>query len=572
MKQILKKAGIAFAPSLLLTFMIFLFGPSEIFFSNVSQFEFKFGEFAGWAVLLMIVAAVVLAAIATLLSRVSEKIYNIFPAVILAMGVLGYIQVMFLNKNLDLLGQNPDGYSADIGRGIFNLVIWIVGIGIFVFLAVKKSEISKKVCLYLASFLILIQAAGLISLIVQADETAYKRPADRWFLSGEDQLAVSPKNNVIVIVLDYFSNQYIEPTLAKYPDTLDCVHDFTYYDNDECVYFATFPSMLHMLTGAHVDNTVTINEWTRSVWEDPATINLFDTIHDLDYKLNIYTPGSDIYRGDNDVRILEGKIDNVTNDATAVIVDTKLLMTTVSKMSLYRMAPELFKNCFYTSFSEYTDIVSDANVEKAHNNYDFYARLKEEGVHLSDDDKNYYIIQHLEGDHERTTGADGWEAHDVTLEENSRGAFRVVEEYLDQLKAVGKYDDSTIIITADHGSPDEPQVIFFMKRPGESHDAVVYNHAPISHCDLLPTLINAMGGDGSIYGEDISDIPDVPRDRIYWICRFDDRYPYIPIYTGDKEGMANCLYGYFYTGDFDDLKKKLEGEPDAVLPLIDTFF
>lgn len=39
----------------------------------------------------------------------------------------------------------------------------------------------------------------------------------------------------------------------------------------------------------------------------------------------------------------------------------------------------------------------------------------------------------------------------------------MLEAYLNELKTLGVYDDSTIIITSDHGDVEYPQIIFFIK-------------------------------------------------------------------------------------------------------------
>lgn len=569
--RFIKKWGIAFLPCLLLSFMLLVFGPSEIFFSNVSQFEFKFEEFIWIAAGLMAASSIVVSLIIALLPK---KIYYVLMASVLSVGVLGYCQVMFLNKNLDLLGQNPNGYSATTGLLVVNTIIWIVVIGLCVFFAIKKSELFAKVCAGASVILILVQIVAFVSLIIGAGEEAYKRPETSWFITGKEQLMASTDENVIVIVLDYFSNEYLEPTLEKYPDALDGLHDFTYYNNTDCTYFGTFPSMLHMLTGAHVDNTVSINDWTKTVIEDPNYRRIFDTIHDKGYKINVFTTSSDIYRAGNDPVILNGLFDNLTNEGEDVTVNQKLLIKTVTKMSTFRMSPEILKNLFYTQFSEYESIVQQSSNPIRHGNADFLEGLKEEGLRAVGESK-YFMIQHLEGDHERKSNADGTvnEDNDSSLEDNSKGCLVAVNEYLNQLKKIGAYDNSTIIITSDHGSPTEPQVIFFMKKPGETHEEIITTDAPISHCDLLPTIIDGVGADGHEFGTPVTDYKDGDkRDRIFWLCTYDEQFPYINNFSGDKEAAANCMYGYYYNGDYRTLKEKLNGNPDAILPLVDSFF
>ena len=269
MKKIIKeKIIIAFLINFLLAFMLLIFGPSEIFFSNVTEFEFVYGEFAGYMTLFAVAGTIVFTLIFSVLP---DKAYRAVMSVIFAFSVGGYIQVMFLNKNLDLLGVNPEGYKVGTGQSVGNLIVWLVIIVGVIVLAFWKSEIWKKTVMYLSVFLLLIQAVALVSLTVSAREEAYVYPEGKWHLSGENQYTVSADKNVIVIILDYFSNQYIEPLLTAYPDAVDFLHDFTYYNNMDCVYFGTFPSLPHMLTGQEVDMDVGINEWCENIWNNEST-------------------------------------------------------------------------------------------------------------------------------------------------------------------------------------------------------------------------------------------------------------------------------------------------------------
>jgi arylsulfatase A-like enzyme len=64
------------------------------------------------------------------------------------------------------------------------------------------------------------------------------------------------------------------------------------------------------------------------------------------------------------------------------------------------------------------------------------------------------------------------------------------------LKELGKYDDATIIITADHGSRDDSNVtypILFVKEAGENSNQMKESTAPVCHADLIPTIEKAAG-------------------------------------------------------------------------------
>ncbi|MBQ9334495.1 MAG: hypothetical protein IJS12_09200 [Lachnospiraceae bacterium] len=570
LKKLLKKSIFALFPVLAFCYMIFVFGPTEVFFVNHSEFEFIFKEFFG----LMVTVCLIVTLIFTfLLALLPEKIMRILCAVISAVDVAGYIQVMFLNKNLDLLGQNPDGYKADPHASVTGLIVWLALIALMVVVAIVPRNTSvHKIIPGIPAFLLAIQLVAIVSLITGGEETCFERDPGEWYMSGEKQMMVSEGDNVMVFILDYFSNTYIDTMLAEYPGALDYLHDFTYYDNDECVYMGTIPSIAHMLSGSEVDASQPMDEWFHDIWFTEKASKFFETVHSHDYEINVYTPDGKILRGNNDVRILEGMFDNLTNQGQEPVIDKKLMISTMSKCSSYRFAPEILKPMFYTGYEEYVNIVKYKNTNREHTLFDFYDRMMRDGVTVDPDSRhNLCAIQHLNGAHSWDVGADCRQKDNATLAETCMGNMTLMEEYLNQLKAIDKYDDSTIIITSDHGSDEEPQVIFFIKYPGETHDQMQVNHAPISHCELLPTIVQAVGGDSSYFGPRIDEIPeDEPRARSYYWHTEDMAYPKVMnIFTGSQAYM-NVYYRFDYTGDFDDLRESIASGPDEIIPMYDS--
>ena len=123
MKEKRKKAGGAFLISFLCTFMLLIFGPTEIFFANESEFDFIYGDFIGY----FVIAAVLGAGLMTLVAMfLPDVLYKGMLSIVFGISIAGYLQVMFLNKDLDLLGVNPEGYQVDWGKATGNLMIWIV--------------------------------------------------------------------------------------------------------------------------------------------------------------------------------------------------------------------------------------------------------------------------------------------------------------------------------------------------------------------------------------------------------------------------------------------------------------
>ena len=115
------------------------------------------------------------------------------------------------------------------------------------------------------------------------------------------------------------------------------------------------------------------------------------------------------------------------------------------------------------------------------------------------------------------------------MESQAKGSLKVVYAYMEQLRALGRYDEATIIITADHGQgnilgterysgqPDRTsRTLFLVKKPGEIHESMVISEAPVSQAELVPSILDAFGLEYAAYGRTFEEIPaDEERVRKY---------------------------------------------------------
>lgn len=570
-KQKLMRFATAFVVVFLLAFMLLMFGPAEIYFGNLNEFEFLFVHFFPW---LTGLAVLISALVSLLLCFVPETVRRVVLSLVAGVSLAGYLQVMFLNGQLDLLGVNPDGYETRGGAaGVRDLLVWIVVIAAILALAFLKKDVWGKVVTGLSAFLLTIQAVALVSLLLTAEQKAFRYPETNWHLTGKDQFTVSADQNVIVLILDYFSNDYVEPMLEAYPDALDCLRDFTYYDNTDCVYFGTFPSLTHMMTGVLPEPELLINDWCEKAWTNETTSDYFEQLHAAGYVTGFYTTDKNLLLGMNDVSMLEGRFDNITNDAENVDVFYRLLLRTMTRMSCYRMAPEVCKPPFYANLEEWYDIVRRTDDPIAHHNYEFYDGLKGKGLTLDGENKRL-MVQHLIGAHLYLNDETAAYKEDASLAETCRGCLYLVEEFLAQLKALGVYDKATVIITSDHGGGRDSQVIFFVKEPGETHDAVQTDHSPLTHHELMPTIADSCGLDATPYGETIRDYSGVTdRERTVYVRWYDGAYPEVKkYYGGDGYGAENVYYGFTYRGDRQELYKVFDRGPTVIVPMTDSYF
>lgn len=560
-------------PVFCILYMLLIFGPSEIFFSNLPEFDFAYQQLFIIAILEVISLTALFTVIISLIKniRVRNAILGMAMGIMLAI----YIQVMFLNKDLDLLGLNPEGYHPGMNTCILNLLIWLILVIACLIASICIRRGFSEIVFYVSLFLILIQTAGLVQLIITADHKAYEVKSfhdEEWTLSGRRQMEIGSEDNVIVLSLDFFSNQYVEPMLEQYPDALDALKDFTYYDNEDCVYFGTFPSIAHMMTGCEVEPDKPINQWMKDIWEYDNTKRFYKEAHDSGYTVLFHEEVPRVYIGDNDIQTLDGIFDNVVKEPFEERINNTKLTNMMYRMSMFRAAPYIFKGVLYRTSPTFNVLDKiDGGYGLCCENYDYYNRLLDEGLHFGDS-KKCFTFSHLTGAHDYTTSDKCQYKSDSTKVETCRGCMVLVEEYLHQLKELGKYDDATIIVTTDHGGFEDPQAIFFIKKPNEKHDKYQVSHKPISHCEFLPTIASAMGLKGD-YGDTIDDISETAsRKRTCWNRTFDENYPVVPYYDSTRDGRVNVYYCYDYETDYEELYEKIKNGPDRIIPMVDSMY
>ena len=182
------------------------------------------------------------------------------------------------------------------------------------------------------------------------------------------------------------------------------------------------------------------------------------------------------------------------------------------------------------------------------------------------DGREYDVVYYPAGLDRGRWGTDDW----VVAQANQRHlvqtqlADRLLTQLLDRLKSTGVYEDSLLIVLADHGgslSPGESMrlispntfgeiaaVPFFVKMPGQTAPGV--SDLPVELVDLLPTVLDAIGATppAGMDGRSVFDKNLEPRTtkRFFWP-------------PGELEFPANG----FEKWEFVDRKNELFSRSDA---------
>jgi len=477
-----------------------------------------------------------------------------------------------LNRELDLIGATAEGYVPETGKVVVNAVIWLVILVGMFWIAYAKKVNEKKAFGAVSAILLAVQVVAFGSLFLTADETAFEYPEGELCLDMAEQFTFSSDENIIMLMFDNVANVWLDDAREEYPDIFDSVKDFTYFTNADCNYYGTFPSVVHTLTGNPVDFELSVNEYMQKCWDNPYTNAYYEALAEHGYKVNAFIYQKEIIAAGNSLEITNGKLANVIESNARKEIDYPLLYQTLLQMSCYRYMPDGIKPSFDVNSEQYARIISYPENTIAYSNVDFYHSLLEDGIELNDE-SNYVVFNHLSGCHEFINDENCERVQNPSRAQSIRGLFTLVEEYLEQLKAAGVYDNSTIIIFTDHGASFNAQPMFLIKRKNETHDVMQESKAPITYENIIPTLIDEIGGDGTEFGRSIySYAEDEVRERVFYDREFHPDFPSVASYTGLKNGAANIWKRYVYTGDRTTIAELYDAYWYEAIPMVDCYY
>lgn len=500
-----------------LLFFFWIFIPTEIYVNNYLELEASYFVFIRPLIFCFFFSLI---CIFTLFLGTARKF--LIRVFFYACEIGAYVQYLFFNKHLSIL--NGLDYNINVFVACANIAVWIFII-IVIFIFEKKNNAVHIVI----SFIFGIQLLTTIYLIVFA-------PAEIWnnrssYEMADKQYMVAKEKNTVVFVLDAVDNHYIKELLASNDEVFDYYNDFTLYTNTCSVFDVTLRSMPQMFSGSDYSGKM-------------IDYSLFyDRLHDNDYEIRFYNYEED--RGDINLYKYLDNYRTILADDESFFINHYKIVKYSGKLSFYIMLPDILKNIMKPSDINFKNVITiksgDYTSTVDYGNRDFDEKLM---LTIDDDYKNAFIMQHIEGAH--------WPCQDYVGE--TKYCLQIVNKYMQQLKDYGLYDDSTIIITSDHGWQDDGDYppyptagtpMFMIKSPGSCNENILINDAPIYHTDFLSTiLINAglydFEEDKNIFGPSIYDYEGKQRTRI-WVNRSDEKYYKYCVYT--------------YTGDTAELEK-----------------
>jgi hypothetical protein len=483
----------AICVSIAFAFTFIVFGIYELYMLNIESFNFPLNLLFPYVLLLGASVAILLTIVLVLFrGRLFTTLISLVFGVLLA----GYIQGNFLNRGLGILTGDQIDWSTQARSFLGNTIIWFAIVSVPFLLKALKKKVWSVTIKTVSCLLVIVQIVSMIA--IYSSELLTPKPSNRYLsMKGIDEIA--KEKNFIVFTIDRLDNTYIRTIRKGDPSFFDRLDGFTQFTNNMSLYSQTFPSVANMFTGElHLFDRPQ-REYLKKTWTESTFI---PKLRSQQYASYFYMEPGYTFRDASD---LEHIADNVVENE--IRIRTRDALMQFVRLSAFRYGPLFAKPFCWTSTDRFGRLVQLESIEEyppyLTDDLQYYKQLKRNRIRIGDHEMKFAYI-HLHGSHtpyvmneKAEPAAPGTSSAII----QTKGCFHIVYEYLDQLKRLGMYENSTIIILGDHGArkndtkPLEHAIVtaLFVKPSGKAGTPLALNSAPVSTDHFRPFIYSEAG-------------------------------------------------------------------------------
>ena len=569
-------------------FSVFFFSPMEIVMNNRQDFTVNASDILKPMLLLSFAVTAGLSAVILAALTISDKLFFVLSRLVMGVTLALYFQAMFLNGGMKTL--TGDGlYKVSAVESVLNmisfaaLVILPLAVNILYRDLKKRKGLQKEngflkvLPAYLCGALIVMQGFGFSDTYRKTSAADAEKTYDK-ALSYIPFTSFSKENNVVLFLVDRFDSKWCDELLESYPELYDKLSGFTFYQNNISHYSNTFPSVPSMFTGLYYDNykgdQTSKKDYLTDAWNRTT---LFDTLTENGIKVNL---SIDSFSTVLDYSQLEGRCSNLYTDRDPIVgfncFGSKGILNVMSKLSMGRLAPYCLKSFFAgdlgsdlsEGFVNYDQDIVESVIPSAlgvGSDKSFYSFVGSHSFN-ADSDSPVFDFIHLNGAHtkdeEISAFCESNAGKETDIYTTTRGELEIVFRCLDKMKEIGVYDNTTVIIFADHGRVNleldvdgkdhmehENVSTLMIKPAGASSEPLKLDpESELTNDYMSASVLEYFGIDHSSLGYSFSDIVDggLHIDRIFNPFRW-RRY-----------NDFNALNKYRVTGDARDFSNWTE--------------
>lgn len=524
------------------SFMFFVYAPLEVYLGNTTEFWFDITNLGPIVMICFLIACVLLIFVQELLYKflypknknTKRAFYIIYTAMLLIFVGL-YIQGNYIPRDYGVLDGSTIDWKAYTSFGIASIVLWLAIAFVGVILWIKCRKWIFKIGQGVSTVIFIMLTGALISLVWKAEDIVDN---SRIIVTDEGKWTLSENKNIYVLVLDTFDAEYLRILLEENEEQYsEMLEDFTFYSNAVGGYPTTKGAIPLILTGKWYENDIPFKEYVNG-----NGLELFETLKENNYSVGVYTNPLFINKGEKDYyqNVYSGKY------KAKEPVDFAILLY---KLIAFEYLPHQFKSAFWVNTNDFESLKAlEGEGIKANSVSDeeFYKIMCSDGFQLTSETNCFRFI-HLWGMHPpyafgENVVEDGGE---YTYLDAAKGSMNEVKALIANLKESGVYNNTAIMILADHGGGDLASELncnpLLLVKGFDEHHGFIVSEKPISGEDIYPTLLSWAGEEEE--DNAVWNIPDKERERrfLYYIWDNATGSAYLPI-----------MHEYSITGNVSD--------------------
>lgn len=499
-------------------FTIGIYAPLEMYLMNIDEFWFGFSDIMPTVSAVFLIGGIVLCIPGIFIKK---RVLNNYIAFIFGCALTVYIQGNFLNLDVGVLNGASIDWSQYRDNFVRNLALCILFIIIPVVCVNLKIELTKKVMAYAAALMTMMQMVSLVVTFLTVGMPHINKQDDdnnvQMYVSSKNLFNLSEDENVVVLLCDMFDDRYFDKILPAHPELREELSGFTQFTNSTGNYSTTHYSVGTLMVGSYFHNDVPFADQLNRAYSD---VKMFQALKENGYRLDIYTKPdytpSDMWQKEDISNYIEGKEE---------IGNYPLFVKYLYQMVMCRYMPDILKPYIWmdgTEFSTLKAMDNECPSYDSESNMFFYNALKENGIETQVGEKAFKFI-HFNGAHypwRLNENIEEVEESETSELENAWGAFQIALEYIDGMKEKGVYDNSAIIIMADHGLYGNGTLTnpVLLVKPRGATGELAFSEAPVSHHDFQPSILYLAGlNDDQRYGKSFFDIGEnEERQRLFY--------------------------------------------------------
>ncbi len=518
-------------------FTMCIFGPLELYFTNIDSLWFSATDVI---ISIILPSALVFIIICGLYIFLDEKYKMNFIVLIFSIALGLYIQGNFMNINYGVLDGNNIPWEKYTLWAIANVIIWIIIIIMPFILKKFKPTIFQRIVPVLSYVIILVQVVtiGVLSITIKKDDDM-----SQYFLSQNNMLELSVNKNIVIFVLDTFDDVLFKEIIEGDSSYTEKLEGFTYFENSVGSYSTTKGALPFILTQRYYKNEEPYTDYIKKAYSET---NFYRELYENNFDIQLLTSNGFVDNRQNDI------ISNIEKSSLKVLSRNKLAIK-LYRFTAYRYMPHILKKYFWFYSGDFDELKDSRSVIQpfSNDNILFYNKLINDNIKLNDK-KNAFRFYHLDGVHPPYNTNENLERVDnAKAIDKAKGALNIVYEYMRQMKDTGIYDNSTIIIMADHGFPNMSNPIFLMKQ-SKCNSGFYINDKPVSHNNLHASIMNELNLDYADYGSSVfeDNKKEVHNERKFMYYNWDDSWDkkYLPeIYEYEVSNESNKIEDFYLT-------------------------